>query len=138
MAGAVSLTPVGIAFALVALVFIGAAAASLRWAGGAWGLGVGGSSPPIQPTWGAAIRVVRLPAAAEALVVTLFAALWFGSLGSGGWVTLFLLVGALAGGADRWTRSRLLGAPAGDALRLLAASLLKYLVAGGVCAWCLT
>lgn len=133
-----SLTPIGIAFAIVALVFIGVGAASVRWATGGWGVGVGGSSPPPPATWGTAVRVVWLPAAAEALVVALFAALWFGSLGSGGWVVLFLLVGALAGGADRWTRRRLLGASGRGELKLFVASLLKYLVAGGVCAWCLT
>jgi hypothetical protein len=134
----VSLTPVVLAFTLVAIVFIAVGAASVRWATGGWGVGGGGSSPPSLATWGAAVRVVWLPAAAEALVVALFAALWFGSLGSGGWVTLFLLVGALAGGADRWTRRRLLGTSARGDLKLFVASLLRYLVAGGVCAWCLT
>jgi len=135
----VSLTPIGIAFCLVAVLFIAFGAASVRWVGGAWGVGVGVSSPPPPSlAWGAAVRVVWLPAAAEALVVALFAALWFGSLGSGGWVILFLLVGALAGGADRWTRRRLLGASGRGELKLFVASLLKYLVAGGVCAWCLT
>jgi len=138
----VSLTPIVIAFVIVALVFIAAGAASLRWAGGGWGVGVGVSSPPPRPTWGDAVRAVRLPAAAEALVVTLFAALWFGSLGSGGWVVLFLLVGALAGGADRWVRRRLAAAvppaPAADDLKLLALTLARYLAAGGLCAWCLT
>ena len=134
-----SLTPIGIAFGLVAVVFIAMGAASVRWVSGRWGFRVGETSPlPTPLAWGSALRAVWLPAAVEALALTLLASLWFASLGSGGWVVLFLLVGALAGGADRWTRSRLLGAPAGDALRLLAASLLKYLVAGGVCAWCLT
>jgi len=31
----------------------------------------------------------------EALLLTLFAGLWFGSLGSGGWLLLFFLTGAL-------------------------------------------
>ncbi|HXY19632.1 MAG TPA: hypothetical protein VEH83_06510 [Gemmatimonadales bacterium] len=134
-----SLTPIAIAFGLVAAVFIAFAAASVRWESEAWGSSIGGKPAPPPPAgWTAAIRVVWLPAAVEALVVVLFAALWFGSLGSGGWVTLFLLVGALAGGADRWTRRRLLGTPARDDLRQFLASLLRYLVAGGVCAWCLT
>ena len=134
-----SLTPIVTAFGLVAVVFIAFAAASVRWASGAWGAGLGGSPAPPPPAgWKAAIRVVWLPAAVEALLVVLFAALWFGSLGSGGWVTLFLLVGALAGGPDRWTRRRLLGTPARDDVRHFVASLLRYLVAGRVCAWCLT
>jgi hypothetical protein len=36
-----------------------------------------------------------LPALAEALLLTLFAALWFASLGHGGWLLLFGLLGAL-------------------------------------------
>jgi len=134
----VSLTPVGIAFGLVALVFVAVGAASVRWMPGGWGLGVGVSSPPPRPVWAEAVRAVWLPASAEALAVSLFAALWFGSLGSGGWVTLFALVGALAGGADRWTRRRLLRGSGRDDLKLFVASLLKYLAAGGLCAWCLT
>lgn len=119
-------TVIASAFGLVAIVFIGVGAALLRWA------------PPPSAAWGAAFHVVWLPAAAEALVVTLFAALWFGSLGSGGWVVLFLLVGALAGGADRWTRRRLAGGHAREDLKLLTVTLLKYVVAGGLCAWLLT
>jgi hypothetical protein len=44
---------------------------------------------------GAAIRADFLPSALEALLLTLFAGLWFGSLGSGGAVLVFLLAGAL-------------------------------------------
>jgi hypothetical protein len=40
-------------------------------------------------------RTEVLTNAIEALLLTLFAGLWFGSLGSGGDVLLFLLVGAL-------------------------------------------
>jgi len=81
---------------------------------------------------------VWLPATAEALVLTLLAALWFGSLGHGGWVLVFLMLGALAGGGDRWLRHRLLGTPAGAELKLFAAGLLKYLLAGWLSAWCLS
>lgn len=134
-----SLTPIGITFGLVAVVFIAMGAASVRWPGGGWGLGVRGSSPPTTPLdWGAATRVAWLPATAEALLLTLLAALWFGSLGHGGWVLVFLLLGALAGGGERWLRHRLLGSPGRAELKLLAAALLKYLVAGALCAWCLT
>jgi hypothetical protein len=134
-----SLTPIGITFGLVAVVFIAVATALVRWEAGGWGLGVRGSSPPGTPlAWGPALRVAWLPAAAEALALTLLAALWFGSLGHGGWVLVFLLLGALAGGGDRWLRHRALGTPAGAELRLFAAGLLKYLVAGLVSAWCLS
>lgn len=37
-------------------------------------------------------------AAAEALVLTLLGGLWFASLGKGGWVPVFLLIGVLASG----------------------------------------
>jgi len=80
-------------------------------------------------------RAVWPAATAEALVLTLFAALWFGSLGHGGWLLVFLLVGALAAGADRWTRHRLALTPPRHDLRWFAVGMLKYLVAGLVCAW---
>jgi hypothetical protein len=134
-----SLTPIGITFSLIAILFIAVGAALVRWEAGGWGLGVRGSSPPSTSlAWGPVLRVVWLPAAAEAFVLTLLAALWFGSLGAGGWVWVFLLLGALAGGGDRWLRQRLAGGPARGALGPFAAALLKYLLAGGLCAWCLT
>jgi len=46
---------------------------------------------PVLP----AARAEFLTHAIEGLLLTLFAGLWFGSLGSGGAVLLFLLVGAL-------------------------------------------
>lgn len=52
----------------------------------------------LKGTPGPAAAAVKagLPALAiEALLLTLFAGLWFGSLGSGGAVLLFLVVGAL-------------------------------------------
>ncbi|MEP7326245.1 MAG: hypothetical protein ABI836_09885 [Gemmatimonadota bacterium] len=39
---------------------------------------------------------------ADALLFTLFASLWFASLGHGGWVLLFLLLGLLLEGAARY------------------------------------
>jgi hypothetical protein len=39
--------------------------------------------------------------ACEAGLLTLFASLWFDSLGSAGWWVLFLLVGAIAAGLPR-------------------------------------
>jgi hypothetical protein len=138
MAGTMSLTPIGISFGFVAVLFIAAGAVSVRWISGGWGPATGGSSPPTPLAWGAAVRIAWLPAAAEALLLTLLAALWFGSLGHGGWGLVFLLLGAIAGGGDRWLRHRALATPAGPELRLFAASLLKYLLAGGLCAWCLS
>jgi hypothetical protein len=49
------------------------------------------TSGPTPP----ALRADLLTTAVEGLLLTLFAGLWFGSLGSGGAVLLFLLVGAL-------------------------------------------
>ncbi len=134
-----SLTPIMETFGMVALLFIVVWAAGVRLAGGVWGVGVRGSSPPGPPlAWSAALRVVWLPAAAEAFALTLLAALWFGSLGSGGWVTLFLLVGALAAGADRWLSHRLLQTPVRQEVALFLLGLARYAMAGWLCAWRLT
>ena len=78
---------------------------------------------------------VSLVLIAEAFVVTLFAALWFGSLGHGGWLLVFLLVGLLVAGADRGLRSALLRSPAGPELRQVGLGVLKYLAAGALLAW---
>jgi len=70
----------------------------------------------------------------EAGLLTLFASLWFDSLGSGGWWLLFLLVGALAsiptwvlpGFADLPRRARVAGA---------SADIARYVAAGAILAW---
>lgn len=73
---------------------------------------------------------------AEAAVVTLFASLWFDSLGAGGWWMLFALVGLLVAFPRRlvmWQhvepvrRRHLMAHGALDVTR--------YLVAGGILAW---
>lgn len=75
-----------------------------------------------------------LPQVVEAAGVTLFAALWFDSLGSGGWWLLFTLVGALVAAAPR-----LSGPGAGPtgrrALALILADTGRYVVAGAILAW---
>ncbi len=74
---------------------------------------------------------------AEALVVTLLGALWFASLGAGGWWLVFGLVGLLVAGAERGLRSAFLRSwGRGDTLAV-AAALARYLVAGGLLAWLL-
>ena len=133
-----SLTPLAVAFVLVALVFVATSVVTMRWAAHDPGSGPRGPDPELRISLARAIRAAWPPAAAEALGVTLVAALWFGSLGHGGWVLLFLLLGALAGSADRWLRRRLEGAPGGPVLWYFLAALLKYLVAGGLCVWWLT
>jgi len=59
----------------------------------------------------------------EALLLTLFGALWFGSLGAGGWWLVFGLLGALR----EWPGSASTGA---SLLRVV-----RTLVAGGLLAW---
>lgn len=72
---------------------------------------------------------------AEAGVVTLFAALWFGSLGHGGWWLVFVLLGALVAGAERGLRSALLRSAFGPELRPFAFGVARYLLAGALLAW---
>ncbi len=127
-----NLTPIVETFALVALVFVAAGLVA-----GDRGLGIGDSSTAPRPgSFGARLRAVWPGAAFEALVLTLIAALWFGSLGHGGWVILFLLLGALPAG-DRWLQRRLAASGRG-AVGVFVASLLKYLLGGLVCVWLLT
>jgi len=133
-----SLTPLAVAFVLVALVFVATSVVTMRWTAHDPGSGTGVPDPERRISLARAVRAAWPPAAAEALGATLLAALWFGSLGHGGWVLLFLLLGALAGSADRWLRRRLEGAPGRAVLWYFLAALLKYLVAGGLCVWWLT
>jgi hypothetical protein len=71
---------------------------------------------------------------AEALVLTLFAALWFGSLGKGGWLLVFLLTGLLASGVERWIGAVSKGAPLTPLLRPTLLTTIRYAIAGGVLA----
>ena len=61
--------------------------------------------------------------AGEALLLALLAALWFGSLGSGGWWLVFLLLGALMAWPVRSVKG--------------AARVARIVVAGGLLAWTL-
>ena len=63
------------------------------------------------------------PLAGEALLLALFAGLWFGSLGSGGWWLVFLLLGGLMA----WPVRSLAG----------AARIARVVVAGALLAWTL-
>jgi hypothetical protein len=63
------------------------------------------------------------PLAGEALLLALFGALWFGSLGSGAWWLVFLLVGGLMA----WPVRSLTG----------VARIARVVVAGGLLAWLL-
>lgn len=71
----------------------------------------------------------------ETLLLTMFAALWFGSLGHGGWWLLFLVVGALMEGPVR-VRHRVGAAPGGGRPWLGAAvSIGRFVIAGGLLSW---
>lgn len=80
--------------------------------------------PPAWITW----------RAVEAALVTLFAALWFHSLGSGGWWLVFLLVGALAT-IPMWLRARGDQPPRQALVVGACADIGRYVVAGAVLAW---
>jgi hypothetical protein len=103
----VTLIRIAIAYAAVAALFVGVA-----WAAG-------------HRERGNAVA-----AAAEALVLTLLGALWFASLGSGGWVPVFLLLGVLASGV--WNPPRA-GAGRGRPapwLRVTVIAAIRYVAAG--------
>lgn len=72
---------------------------------------------------------------AEAVVLTLLASLWFGSVGSGSWWLVFTLLGVLVSGAERGLRSALLRSAKGPELRGFLVGVAKYVVAGGLLAW---
>lgn len=71
----------------------------------------------------------------EALLLTLFGALWFGSLGAGSWWMVFGLVGALR----EWPGPRGRRAEGTDAMAIGLSTLrvVRTLAAGGILAWCL-
>jgi hypothetical protein len=71
---------------------------------------------------------------AEAALLTLFASLWFDSLGSGAWWVLFLLVGALAT-IPEWLRARLDRVPTRAWLVGAGLDLARYVAAGALLAW---
>lgn len=66
----------------------------------------------------------------EALVLTLLGALWFASIGKGGWALVFAFIGALASGTDRWLAAVGKGAPLQPLLRPTLLSAMRYVAAG--------
>ncbi|MBI1967426.1 MAG: hypothetical protein HYS40_05515 [Gemmatimonadetes bacterium] len=72
---------------------------------------------------------------AEAGVVTLFASLWFDSLGRGGWWLLFLLVGLLAAFPVRLQALLATQLPGRAELILGAVDVVRYVGAGAILAW---
>ena len=71
-------------------------------------------------------------AAAEATVLSLFAGLFFGSLGHGGWPLVFLLVGLLASGRERWLAPVTTASPLKPRLSATAIITIRYIIAGGL------
>jgi hypothetical protein len=71
----------------------------------------------------------------EALVLTLLAALWFDSLGHGGWWLIFLLLGILVAGAERGLRFAFLRSAGRPELVGLLLGVARYLAAGALLAW---
>lgn len=80
-------------------------------------------------------RAAIAVSAGEAGVLTLLAALWFASLGDGGWPLVFLLLGVLVAGAERGLRSAFLRSWTGADGRGFALGVARYVAAGGLLAW---
>lgn len=72
---------------------------------------------------------------AEAGVLTLFASLWFDSLGSGGWWLLFLLVGLLVAVPVRAQALLLHNGPRRAETVMACVDTARYLAAGAILAW---
>jgi hypothetical protein len=71
---------------------------------------------------------------ADALLFTLFAALWFASLGHGGWLLLFFLLGVLLEGPGRY-RDQAAGFDRSRAgLKRLLLGTIRIVIAGGLLA----
>lgn len=71
----------------------------------------------------------------EALLLTLFAALWFGSLGHGGWPLLFLTLGLLISIPPRLRARHHFPIPAPLPWGEISLELLRLVAAGGLLAW---
>jgi len=108
----------------VAVWFLVGRAAAARWL----------DAPAAAPPPGVSAIRTAPPPAIEAGGVTLFASLWFDSLGAGGWWLLFALVGALVAAAPR-LNSRGSGPWDRHAILLALADVVRYVVAGAILAW---
>ncbi len=85
--------------------------------------------------WGRLTTGAALVSLAEAGALAMLAALWFGSLGTGGWVTVFALLGALAGSQERAARHALTGSGTRADLGYFLLDIARYLGAGALLAW---
>jgi hypothetical protein len=89
--------------------------AALGWVGHRLVGGAASPPPTIAPL---------LATAVESLVVTLFASLWFDTLGHGAWWVLFGLVGLLASAL-----------PTRPAFLAIALNVVRYVAAGALLSW---
>jgi hypothetical protein len=89
-------------------------------------------SPPALPA-----RRAAVPLGAESLLLVLFAALWFGSLGHGGWWLLFLVTGLLIEVPARLKARAAEPERAPFSWPNLTGALVRLLGAGALLAWLL-
>jgi len=80
-------------------------------------------------------RSILLEIGVESLLLTLFAALWFGSLGHGGWPLLFLVLGLLIVVPPRLRARHHFPIPSPLPWGEISLELLRLIVAGGLLAW---
>jgi len=116
----VTLTRLFLAWVPVAVVFA---------AVGGLGAGLAKLSPTEAPDeW----RKMALWRSLEAAAVTLFASLWFDSLGHGGWWLLFSLLGLTVALAQQPGPGTVIG---GTPLARATRDVARFLVAGAILAW---
>lgn len=82
-------------------------------------------------------RGVAIASLAEASCLVLAGALWFGSLGHGSWVVLFLLIGLMAAAIERGAQTAFLRSAFPREALLASLTVARYLAAGGLLAWLL-
>lgn len=97
---------------------------------GIWFIGWGWAVARIGWT---ATRPHLMTEGVESVLLTMFAALWFGSLGHGGWWVLFLVVGLLIEGPAR-TRHREAALPEPMSWRPLVLGVIRIFGAGALLA----
>jgi hypothetical protein len=89
----------------------------------------------LAPAEGKKLRAGWKVYVADALLLTLFAGLWFASLGHGGWVLLFLMTGLLVEGPARFRDGSGTIDFSGKGIVRLLLGLVRIVGAGGILAW---
>ena len=85
--------------------------------------------------YGKLVRAAVIMVLVESLVLTLLGGLWFGSLGRGGWLLVFALLGLLNAGSGRGLRSAFLRSAERPSWRPFVVDFARYVVAGALLAW---